>query len=91
MRNEKFFQECEAKLLELKMRYHLILDSKENKSDENSVVNKNRVKSLLPEIYSALSRIQNGTYGICEETGEEISPKRLKAVPWARFNIQNAS
>lgn len=41
----------------------------------------------LGEIEAALTRIRNGSYGICEATGEPISPARLKAIPWTRFSL----
>jgi RNA polymerase-binding transcription factor DksA len=37
----------------------------------------------MPMIKQALSRIENGTYGICITCGEEIPIKRLQAVPGA--------
>jgi DnaK suppressor protein len=37
------------------------------------------------EIEQALSRIHNGTYGVCELTGKRISAARLAAIPWTRF------
>ena len=40
----------------------------------------------LDEIEAALRRIEHGTYGICEATGREISPDRLRALPWTRFS-----
>jgi DnaK suppressor protein len=40
-----------------------------------------REKSFLDKINKALERIDNGTFGICEECGEEISVKRLEARP----------
>ena len=40
---------------------------------------------MLREIEIALKRVAGGTYGICEGCGEEISPNRLKAIPWARY------
>jgi RNA polymerase-binding transcription factor len=40
---------------------------------------------LLREVNSALERCAGGTYGMCEGCGEEISPPRLKAIPWARY------
>jgi DnaK suppressor protein len=40
----------------------------------------------LYEIDQALSRIQLGTYGICELTGKRIEPERLEAIPWTRFS-----
>jgi RNA polymerase-binding transcription factor DksA len=41
----------------------------------------------LSEIEGALTRIRNGTYGVCEVTGEPISEARLRAIPWTRFSI----
>jgi RNA polymerase-binding transcription factor DksA len=37
------------------------------------------------EIEQAMRRIADGTYGICEVTGERIPEDRLDAVPWTRF------
>jgi DnaK suppressor protein len=42
---------------------------------------KERDSKLIVKIKKALERIDNGSYGICEECGEEISEKRLKARP----------
>jgi RNA polymerase-binding transcription factor DksA len=42
----------------------------------------------IGEIDAALRRVENGTYGIDEETGEPIDPARLNAVPTARTNIR---
>jgi RNA polymerase-binding transcription factor DksA len=43
---------------------------------------------LLREIDDALRRIYNGTYGICEASGQPIPRGRLEALPWARFTVQ---
>jgi DnaK suppressor protein len=40
-----------------------------------------REKNLLDKIQKALERIDDGTFGICEECAEPISPKRLEARP----------
>jgi DnaK suppressor protein len=40
---------------------------------------------MLKEVEGALKRVAGGTYGFCEGCGEEISPNRLKAIPWARY------
>ncbi|MHA3773033.1 TraR/DksA family transcriptional regulator [Verrucomicrobiota bacterium sgz303538] len=40
----------------------------------------------LEEIEAALHRIEDGTYGICERSGEPIPEERLDAVPWTRFS-----
>jgi DnaK suppressor protein len=45
-------------------------------------------QNALYEIEQALTRIRNGTYGVCEITGESIEDERLSAVPWARFSAR---
>lgn len=40
----------------------------------------------LREIDAALQRLRAGTYGVCEETGQPISPARLRAIPWTRYS-----
>ena len=42
----------------------------------------------IAEVDAALRRIELGTYGIDEETGEPIDPARLEAVPAARTNVR---
>ena len=49
-----------------------------------------RLRNQLVEIEMALSRIENGSYGICEETEEMIEPERLRAIPWTRLSIEGA-
>ena len=43
---------------------------------------------FLNEIEDAIKRIEDGTYGVCEECEKLISVKRLKAVPYARLCIK---
>lgn len=45
----------------------------------------------LAEVDAALARIRQGTYGICEITGEPISTERLRAIPWTRLSQVAAS
>ena len=47
----------------------------------------NRQIKLISKIESALKRIENGTYGFCDETGEPIGLKRLIARPVATLSI----
>lgn len=47
-------------------------------------------RNLLREINSALAKIQDGSYGICEGTGNPINKPRLEAQPWARYSIEHA-
>ncbi len=49
-----------------------------------------RLRGQLMEIESALARIENGSFGYCEETEEEIEPERLRAIPWTRLSIEGA-
>lgn len=67
--------------------------------DDQSLVNEQNDidKSLLVEaqknlelVNNALLRIENGTYGICAVSGEEIEPERLEAVPYATTCMKHA-
>jgi DnaK suppressor protein len=48
---------------------------------------RDRQRKLIAKIDAALARIDEGTYGYCEETGEPISLKRLEARPIATLSI----
>ncbi len=49
---------------------------------------RDRERQLIGKIKDALTRIENGTYGICEECDEEISEARLKARPVTTLCIE---
>ena len=49
---------------------------------------RDRQRKLISKIDAALRRIEDGTYGYCEETGEPISLKRLDARPIATLSIE---
>lgn len=49
-----------------------------------------RLRKQLMEIELALSRIDKGNYGVCEETEEPIEADRLLAIPWTRLSIEGA-
>jgi DnaK suppressor protein len=51
---------------------------------------RDRERQMLHQIESALSRIDNGKYGICEETEEPIELERLKLMPWTRVSAAGA-
>lgn len=58
---------------------------------EQEMLNLNdRLRSQLYEIESALGRIENGSFGTCEETEEVIEVERLRAIPWTRLSIEGA-
>ena len=44
-----------------------------------------RDDNAIEEVDSAIERILEGTYGICEKTGKPIPLARLRVVPWTRF------
>ena len=47
-------------------------------------------RKLLEEIYAALSRIADKTYGVCQMTKRAIPKARLEAKPWARYTVKAA-
>ncbi len=49
-----------------------------------------RLQGQLAEVESALARIENGSFGYCEETEEQIETERLRAIPWTRLSIEGA-
>jgi len=53
-----------------------------------AVYNLDREFNQLREARAALRRIQEGSFGMCQECEDDIHPKRLAAVPWALFCIR---
>lgn len=49
-----------------------------------------RLHTQLAEIEKALGRMEKGSYGVCEITGESIEPARLRAIPWTSCSIEGA-
>ncbi|WP_026782724.1 RNA polymerase-binding protein DksA [Pleomorphomonas koreensis] len=49
---------------------------------------RDRQRKLISKIEAAVKRIEDGSYGYCEETGEPISLKRLDARPIATLSIE---
>ena len=54
---------------------------------EMALQNLHRGATLFRQLRSAMERLDDGSHGICLQCEEPISPKRLKAVPWADFCI----
>ena len=48
-----------------------------------AIRNVDRESTLLRKVRAARQRVQDGTFGTCIDCDEQISPKRLAAVPWA--------
>ena len=49
---------------------------------------RDRQRKLISKIESALARIEDGSYGFCEETGEPISLQRLSARPIGTMSVE---
>ena len=75
------------------------LDELNQHWDDQAVsMNENEMRKLLlveaeeglSHVNAALRRIENGSYGICLECGEEIGERRLDAVPYTSYCIEHA-
>ncbi len=72
-----------------KLNFPDVTDQAAAEADKNFTIRlREREQKLLKKIDEALSRIENGTFGICEHCGEEISYKRLHARPVATYCIE---
>ena len=60
-------------------------ESEETENFDNELARANGLKDRLDEIDLALSKIQEGTYGICEKCGKEIEDKILEIAPESRY------
>ena len=47
-------------------------------------------RGILEQITDAIARLDNGTYGVCDNCGTAISEERLKALPYTPFCVQCA-
>lgn len=66
-----------------------IADRASDESDRSiELRTRDRQRKLINKIDAALKRIEDGTYGYCEETGEPISLRRLEARPVATLSIE---
>lgn len=67
------------------------IDQTVAQQEEHSfLVNQDRLRNQLLEIEMALGRMEQGIFGICEETEELIETDRLLAIPWTRLSIEGA-
>ncbi len=63
-------------------------DSAQSTAERNKVLAVvERLRENLHEVDLALSKIEKGTYGICERCGNPISIERLEAIPYARLCV----
>jgi len=59
-------------------------------SQTQALNQRDKFLAKIKEVDEALARLENGTYGICEETEEDIEDKRLVAIPWTRLSLEGA-
>lgn len=97
---EKFRVTLEAKRAELsgalRNRDEIVIEKAPDALDEVQLAgerelairNLDRDSNMLRQIRRALARIADGSYGVCLHCDEDISPKRIAAVPWAAYCIK---
>jgi len=91
-------QEERKKLVEKAMQVQNVKDESRHGDivdQSNDYINRELVMGMaehdrqhLEEIDEALERMDEGTYGICQVTGEEISEARLRAMPTAKYTME---
>ena len=65
------------------------LDEIQQASERSLVIsNLDRGSQQLRDARAALRRMNEGSFGVCEECGEDIHPRRLVAVPWTALCIE---
>src|ERR1700678_4432829 len=65
------------------------LDEVQNAAErELAIRNLDRESNLLRNVRAALHRMDEGTFGVCAHCEEDITIKRVNAVPWAAYCIQ---
>lgn len=60
-----------------------------NEEALSSVLTQNEI-DLLNQIETALQKMENGSYGICEGTNKKIPLNRLRAIPWTKYTVEYA-
>lgn len=100
VRLQEMKEALEANIVSLKNEMQLIVldenidDSLDMASLESDTTNHRVVlkqqEDELNEVVHAIAKIKNGTYGICEESGDRIMLERLRVEPHARYCIDDA-
>jgi DnaK suppressor protein len=89
---EDILKESKETLSHLQDENHILPDVADRASSETDrsleLRTRDRQRKLISKIESALKRIDDGSYGYCEETGEPIGLKRLDARPIATLSIE---
>ena len=89
---EDILKESKETILHLKDENHILPDVADRASSETDrsleLRTRDRQRKLIAKIDSALKRLDDGSYGYCEETGDPITLKRLDARPIATLSIE---
>jgi DnaK suppressor protein len=89
---EDILKESKETISHLQEENHILPDVADRASSETDrsleLRTRDRQRKLISKIESALKRIEDGSYGYCEETGEPIGLKRLDARPIATLSIE---
>ena len=89
---EEILRESRETITHLQDENHVLPDVADRASSETDrsleLRTRDRQRKLISKIDAALKRIDDGSYGFCEETGEPISLKRLDARPIATLSIE---
>ncbi len=89
---EDILKESKETLSHLQDENHVLPDIADRASSETDrsleLRTRDRQRKLISKIDAALKRIDDGSYGYCEETGDPISLKRLDARPIATLSIE---
>lgn len=60
----------------------------EIETSANVAAERDVATKTLERVERALEKIDAGTYGICDMTGDQIDPARLEAIPWATYTLE---
>jgi DnaK suppressor protein len=90
---EELMAEAQKTLNELRDEVHQEIGDEADRATRESdhaleLRTRDRYRKLLPKIDAALKRIEDGSYGYCEETGEPIGIARLEARPIATLSVE---
>jgi DnaK suppressor protein len=90
---QELMEEAQKTLDELRDESHKDVGDEADRASRESdhaleLRTRDRYRKLTSKINSALKRIDDGTYGYCEETGEPIGLKRLEARPIATLSVE---
>jgi DnaK suppressor protein len=89
---DDILKESKETISHLQEENHVLPDLADRASSETDrsleLRTRDRQRKLISKIDAALKRLEDGTYGYCEETGEPISLKRLDARPIATLSIE---